>query len=116
MPSFSKQHLSASVNGRPVGISTTSSPGTAIHTAVTGSNAIDEVWLYARSNLASPTQLTIEWGNTTPDDRITVDVPFSGSGLQLVVPGLTISSGSIIRAFGLSSGSIFISGYVNRIA
>ena len=37
------------------------------------------------------------------------------SGLTLVTPGLVFESGSWVRAFAANSGSIFLTGYVDRI-
>lgn len=114
MVSFSKIFLSGSSSGRPIGISATTSPGTFIH-EVSGS-AIDEIWLYAFTNAAtSSTELHVEWGSTDGADTIHLDVPFSGSGLTLVVPGIPLGNQQRVRAYVDTSGSVKLMGYCNRI-
>ncbi len=77
---------------------------------------MDEVWLWAVNSDTSNRKLTIELGGTTsPDDTIEVTIP-SESGLVLVVPGLVLNGGVVVRAFSASADVLMISGFVNRIA
>jgi hypothetical protein len=55
MATFSKVLLSGSTNGASVLVAATSTPGTTIHTAVSGTSSLDEIWLYA-DNSSSATQ------------------------------------------------------------
>jgi hypothetical protein len=113
--SFSKLKLSGSTNGRLIKVTATSSPGTVIHTAVSGTIDYDEVWLYAMNQGTTDTALTIEWGGTTdPDDRITTTL-LPKAGLTLVVPGLVLQNENNVRAFASTANVILIGGYVNRI-
>lgn len=115
MPVYSKNTLSGSTNGRHIRVSATSTPGTLIHTAVAGTTAFDEVWLYACNTDTTSRKLTVEWGGTTsPDDTLELTIP-AESGYTLVVPGLILQNGLVIRAFG-SANTIIINGHVNRIA
>jgi hypothetical protein len=116
MATFSKLPLSGSTNGRQVLVSATATAGTLIHTAVSGTSSLDEVWLYAVNTSTSAVKLTIEYGGTTaPNDQI--ELTISGeSGLVLVCPGLVLNNGLVIRAFAGTTNVIAISGYVNRIS
>lgn len=115
MAVFEKRLLSASTNGRPVKVAATATTGTTIHTAVTGTTDIDEIWLYAVNSDTTVRKLTLEWGGTTsPDDLIEEDIP-AESGLFLIAPGLTLQNGLLVTAFAETANVILIHGFVNRI-
>jgi hypothetical protein len=113
---FSKVQLSGSPgNGRGVKVAATATAGTLIHTASATAGVIDEVWLYVVNTDTSSRKLTIELGGTTaPDDLIEVTVP-AEAGLMVVVPGLPLSGGVVVRAFAAAANVLIIHGYVNRI-
>ena len=116
MPTYSKQLLSGSTNGRGILVAATATAGTLIHTAVSGTSSLDEVWLYAHNTSASSVKLTLEWGGvTSPNDLIEVTIPVDGTGLVLVAPGILLQNGLIVRAFAGTGNVINIFGYVNRI-
>lgn len=116
MATFSKLPLSGSTNGRQILVAATTTPGTLVHTAVSGTSSLDEIWLYAVNTSTSAVKLTIEYGGTTaPNDHIELTVA-AESGLVLVSPGLVINNGLAIRAFAATTNVIAVSGYVNRIA
>lgn len=115
MATYSKELLSGSTQGKQIRVNTTATPGTLIHTAVTGTTDLDEVWLYAVNSDTTARKLTIEWGETNaPDGLIEVTVP-AEDGYMLVVPGLLLQNALVVRAFAAQSGVIMINGYVNRI-
>lgn len=115
MATFTKTLLSGSTNGKAILVSATASPGTTIHTAVTGTSSLDEIWLYAVNSSAGDVKLTIEWGETTaPNGNIELTIP-PESGLTLVVPGLLLQNSLVVRAFADTANVICIHGYVNRI-
>jgi hypothetical protein len=118
MPTFSKELLSESTNGRPIKVAQTATAGTIIHTASSTSGVIDEVWLYAHNTGANTVALTVEFGGTSnPDDRIIVGLPPVGTPeLILVCPGLPLNGGVSVRAFAGEANVANIVGYVNRIA
>jgi hypothetical protein len=93
----------------------TASSGTLIHTA--HATALDEIWLYAVNDTATDRLLTIQWGGTTATDD---DIEFTvkaQNGLYLIVPGLVLTGGTVVRAYcAAAANAIQISGYVNRIA
>ena len=107
--------LSGSTNGKAIKVAATSSAGTDIHTAVSGTSSLDEIWLYAHNIDTSDRKLTIEYGGTTAaDNHIEVTVT-TEAGLMLVIPGLLLQNGAVVKAFAASANVIQITGYVNRI-
>lgn len=115
MATFSKQFLSGSTNGRQILVAATASAGTIIHTAVAGTSSIDEVWLYAVNSSANPVKLTIQYGGTTANSDDVEMTLTPEAGLAIVVPGLPINNGLVVRAYASVTNVINISGYVNRI-
>ena len=116
MATYSKQLLSGSTNGKAIKVAASATPGTTIHTAVSGTSSIDEVWLYAHNTSASVVKLTIEWGEATaPDGNIEINVGAEGTGMILIAPGIPLQNGLVIKAFAGTANVINIFGYVNRI-
>lgn len=117
MATYSKQLLSASTNGKGIKVAATATAGTLIHTAIAGTSAYDEVWLYANNTSGATVKLTLEWGEATaPDGNIEINIGAEGTGLILISPGLLLQNGLTIKAFASSANVINIFGYVNRIA
>ena len=117
MATYSKQLLSASTNGKGILVAATATAGTLIHTAVSGTSAYDEVWLYAHNTSASAVKLTLEWGEATaPNGNIEINIGAEGTGLVLVAPGILLQNGLTVKAFAGTTNVINIFGYVNRIA
>ena len=116
---YTKLKLSGSTSGRGILVAATATTGTTIHATGTSSTDMDEVWLYAQNNHTADIVLTIEYGGTTsPNDLITVTVPFK-SGISLIVPGLLLlgtGNATTITAFAATTNKISIFGYVNRIS
>ena len=117
MATFTKTLLSGSTNGKAILVAATATAGTTIHTAVSGSSSIDEIWLYAHNSSASSVKLTLEWGEATaPDGHIEIIINAEGTGLVLIAPGIPLQNGLVIKAFAGTANVINIFGYVNRIA
>src|SRR4030067_268824 len=96
-----KRKLSGSTDGKQIKVVATATAGTTIHTAVAGTTAgtFDEIWLYAVNSSASAVKLTIEWGEATaPDGNIEVTLD-AESGYQLIIPGLLLQNGMVVKAF-----------------
>jgi len=112
-----KRKLSGSTDGKAIKIAATSTPGTAIHTAVAGTTAgtFDEIWLWAFNSHTADVVLTIEFGGAdVPDQNIIVTIPFK-AGLVPVVPGLILQNGATVKAFAATTNVITITGFVNAI-
>lgn len=115
MPTFTKQLPSGSTNGKGIKIAATATAGTLLHTAVSGTSSLDEIWIYAVNSSTSSVKLTIEWGEATaPDGNIEQTIP-GEAGLTLVVPGLLLQNGLTVRAFAGTANVIVCHAYVHRI-
>ena len=115
MATYSKELLSASTNGKGILVAATATAGTLIHTAVSGTTDIDEVWLYAVNAHSADIKLTLEWGEATePTGNIEQTVPYE-AGLMLLAPGLLLQNGLTIKAFAGTANEVVIHGYVNKI-
>ena len=117
MATFTKTLLSGSTNGKAIKVVATATAGTTIHTAVSGSSSLDEVWLYAHNSSATAVKLTLEWGEATaPDGNIEINIGAEGTGLVLVAPGILLQNSLVIKAFAATANVVTLTGYVNRIA
>jgi hypothetical protein len=117
MVTATKRKLSGSTDGKPILIAATSTPGTAIHTAVSGTTAgtYDEIWLWVHNTSASIVQLTIEFGGATaPDQNIIMSVT-ARQGLYLAVPGLILQNAATVKAFAATTNVITVTGFVNTM-
>lgn len=115
---LSKIPLSGSTHGRPVKVAATATPGTLIHTATAESadGRFDEIYLFATNTDTTTRTVTFEWGGTTsPDDLVTdaFSVPPS-VGPVLLVPGLVLRNGLLVRAFASAANVVLVSGFVHR--
>ena len=116
MATFTKRIFSNATSGKGIKVAANATPGTSIHQAGSSDVDFDEVWLYAYNSDNSSVTLNLEIGGVTdPDNVVSQSIP-GKSGLYLVLPGLVINSGALIRAFASSSNKLVIYGYVNRIA
>ena len=114
MATYSKELLSGSTQGKGILVAATSTAGTTIHTAVSGTTDIDEIWLYGVNTHSADLKLTLEWGEATePNGNIEITVP-AEEGLMLLVPGLLLQNGLTVKAFAGTGSVITIAGYVNR--
>lgn len=116
MASFTKVILTGSTNGRNIKVAATSSPGTTIHTAIAGTAAFDEVWLWANNTDTVARDVTIEFGGTTsPDDEIiTASLP-AKTGMILIMAGFLLQNTLVVKAWSSAANVVTINGYINRI-
>ena len=115
MTTITKVKLSGGANGRNVLVAATATPGTLIHTATAVAAELDEVWLWANNSSASDVKLTVEFGGVTaPNDLVEFTVP-AEDGFYLIIPGLILDNGVVVRAFAASANLVVVNGYVNRI-
>ena len=115
MATYSKQLLSGSTNGKNIKVVATATAGTDIHTAVSGTSDMDEIWLYACNTDSTDRKLTLEFGGTTsPDDLVEVTIG-AEAGWVLVCPGVLLQNSLVVKAFAAAANVVVINGYVNRI-
>jgi hypothetical protein len=114
MPALAPILLSGSTSGKQIKITPVVTPGTTLHTAVSGTTSFDEIWLYAVNTSASTVTLTLEVGGTTaPDDNVIVQIP-PNIGPVNVLAGLRMNGGVVVKAFASVANVIDIHGNVNR--
>jgi hypothetical protein len=118
MTTFSRVLLSGSTSGRAIPVAATATPGTLIHTAVSGAVSWDEVYVWASNVTGAAATLTIEWGGVTdPGDHIVkaVSIPANSAPVPILL-GHVLNGGLVVRAFSGTASALNITGYVNRIA
>jgi len=109
--------LSGSTNGRAIPVAATATPGTAIHTAIAGTTAFDEVYLWASNVTAATATLTIEWGGVTdPGDHAVkaLSIPANSPPIP-VVTGQVLNNALLVKAFSGTASAINLTGFANRI-
>lgn len=117
MATYSRQLLSGSTNGRAIPVAATATPGTLLHTAIAGTSAFDELYLWVSNVTTAAATLTIEWGGVTdPGDHMTkaFSIPANSPPIP-VVTGQVLQNGLVVRAFSGTASALNITGYVNRI-
>lgn len=113
-----KRKFSESVDGMPIKIVATSSPGTLIHTAVAGQieGTYDQILMWAFNSHVADVVLTVEYGsNAAPDSNIVETIEFR-AGLTPIIPGLLLQNSREVRAFASIPNVITVGGEVNRIS
>ena len=116
MATYSKIKLSGTpADGRNIKVVPTSTAGTTIHTAVSGTSDLDEVWLYACNTDSDDRKLTSEYGGVASPDDLTEVTITAEAGWVLVCPGLLLQNSLVIKAFAAAANVVMINGYVNRI-
>lgn len=114
MATISKVLLSGSTQGKGIKVVETSTAGDTIHTAVAGTDDIDEVWLYATNTHTGSVSLTLEWGGATAPD-LHMKATINPDETVLVAPGLPLQNGLVIKAFASVANKLIVYGYANRI-
>lgn len=115
MATYSKVVLSGSTNGMGIKVTQTGSPGDTIHTVGAGTTNADELWLYVANTSATNVKLTIQYGGTTAVDN---DIEFTVTaedGLKVVLPGLILNNGLVVKAYAASANVLVLYGFCNRI-
>ena len=118
MATYSVVLLSGSTDGQPIPVVATATPGTLLHTAVAGSAAWDEVYLWVSNVTAAAATLTIEWGSVTDPGGLLVknlSVPANSTAVP-VATGQRMNNGSVVRAFSGTASALNITGNINRIS
>ncbi len=117
MTTFTRLLLSGSTNGREIPVVAVATPGTAIHTAVAGGAAFDEIYLWASNVTAAVAKLTLEWGGVTdPGDHMvkSFSIPPNSAPIPIAT-GQVLNNGLLVKAFSDTASAINVGGFVNRI-
>jgi hypothetical protein len=118
MATYSRILLSGSTNGRAIPVAATATPGTAVHTAVSGTAAYDELYLWASNVTGTTATLTIEWGGVTdPGDHVVkaISIPANSPPIPIVT-GQVLNNALLVKAFSGTASAINLTGFVNRIS
>ena len=114
MATISKQLLSGSTNGMPISLTTAVSSGAVtIHTAISGTTDIDEVWIWAVNINTTAETLTLEVGTTDEDQHIMAII--QPDETVLVAPGLALQNAKVIKGFSTTANKVNVFGFVNRL-
>lgn len=111
-----KLPFSGSTNGKQIKISATSTPGTTIHTAGSGTTNIDEIWIWLSNNHTAAVNFTVEFGGTSSPDDLIQGTINSKTGAYLVIPGWVLNNGLVVKVFASVTNVISAGGFVNRRA
>ena len=109
--------LSGSTLGLPLLVTgTATDTPTTIHTAATATadGKMDELWLWAHCPATASALLTLTFDNGTDPDDLMYESVASRDGYTLVVPGLRIAQGKVLKGFCTASDRITVVGNVNR--
>lgn len=118
MATYSRVNLSGSTNGKPIPVAATATPGTTLHTALSGTSGFDELYLWASNVTATTATLTVEWGGVTdPGNHLVKGYSIPGnSGPVPIAVGQVMQNSLVVAAFSGTGSAINITGYVNRIS
>lgn len=118
MPSYSRQLLSGSTNGRAIPVAASATPGTLVHTALAGTTGFDEVYLWVSNVTANAVPLTIEWGGVaSPDDHVVEQLSIPPNSPPIpILTGQVLQNGLSVRAYCGTPGALNLTGYCNRIS
>jgi hypothetical protein len=117
MADYSRQLLSGSTNGRNIPVVAVATPGTLLHTAIAGTTAYDEIYLWVQNVTGAAATLTIEFGGVTdPGDHLVKQYSIPANSPPIpIATGQVLQNGLVVRAFSGTASALNISGYVNRI-
>lgn len=113
---FSGGVLSGSTNGRPISITATATPGTTLHTAISGSTSFDELFIWVSNTSASAVALTVEWGGVSdPADHLVKSYTIPANSLPIPIAlGQRLQGGVVVKAFAGTTAVLNATGYYNR--
>ena len=116
MATYSRQLLSASVDGALIAVAATATPGTPVHTALASTTGFDEVYLWATNVDSAAHQVTIEWGGTGAGNHIvdTFTIPAHSPPIPLVT-GQVLRNAKLVAVYADAANVVNVGGFVNRI-
>lgn len=117
MAAFSRILLSGSTNGRAIPVAATATAGTLLHTAIAGTSAFDEVYVWISNVTASAATLTLEWGGVldTGDHMVkALSIPANSPPIPIIT-GQVLNNGLVLRAFSGTASALNATGFCNRI-
>lgn len=121
MATWSRSGLSASTNGKPISITTISSPGTLLHLVSTATTTKDTLYLSVYNYATTQSIYNLELGGTTSDATIVGVIP-PQDGVYAIIGGQTFVGATatgadgapFARLYATGAGRISAFGYVDR--
>jgi len=116
MATYSRQLLSGSTNGKPIPVVAIATIGTTIHTAIAGTTAFDEVYLWVNNTSAAAVTMTIEWGAAGTGSQMATaySIPANSAPTPIIF-GQVLQNGLLLTIFASVASVLNVTGYVNRI-
>lgn len=105
---------SDSTDGKMVAITQTATAGNSLHDAITGTNHIDEVYIYGCNIHTAAVKVTFEIGGTAAANQMTYTIP-AADGYHLLIPGIRLQNAANIAAFAGTTAVVNMIVLVNRI-
>jgi len=118
MTTIARGLLSGSTNGKNIKIAATATPGTTIHTAVSGTSSYDEVYVWVANTSGTAATLTVEWGGvTSPDDHIVDTYSIPANSLPFpILTGQVLQNSLVVKMYSGTANVLVASGFINRIS
>ena len=104
--------LSASSFGKAVLVVATSTPGTTVHTAVTGTTNLDKLFLYAVNNHTAAVAVTVEFGAVTDPTNVWTKTISADDGPYLICPGFPLQNSLSVAVFAGTANKVSIYGEI----
>ena len=117
MATMTRNKLSGSTNGKSVKIAATATPGTTVHTAVSGTSSWDEVYCWFTNTSGSAVNITIEFGGTTDPDNLIVkslSIPANSPPIPLLT-GQILQNALVVSVFASTANVLLATGFVTTI-
>ncbi len=115
MAIYTKELLSASINGRQIPISGSGiASANIIHSGVAGTSSLQECYIYCQNIWTGDILFTMSWGGQTSGDLCITNVP-AQVGRVIIADGKLIQNGLSISGWANFTG-LNIDGFVNRIS
>lgn len=106
--------LSQSVDGAPIVIAATATPGTLITSSIKGgeSGVVDQVFLWACNNDSVSRDLVIQLGGTSSSHELTVSLP--AKTITKILDGAFLNNNKNVRAYCATANVVSVWGYIDR--
>lgn len=106
--------LSESDEGKMILVAAGTSPGTLLHTTTAVADEVDVVSLFAVNMDTSSIYLTVQWGGTTANDQIILQIAPKAAPVQVVFRW-RLTGGKEIRAFASTANKVLVYGHVQTM-
>lgn len=116
MSTFTLRKFSESVDGEPILVVATASPGTLIHTATAGTAAADDfdkIWMWLQNNHTGVVDVTIQFGGTAAKNDIKKQLQ-PKTGVEAMIPANILQNSKEVRVYASVASVVTALGEVHR--